>query len=79
MTSHKLAAILLAGPDLLVTRRGYEAGAQEITHVKPPTPVHLNCHNKWYYGQHEYCHPIVCHEKDKENHEVPSTLAIHLS
>lgn len=56
MTSHELAKILLAGPDHMVTVRGYEGGVNEITTVCPPQLLRLHVNNEWYYGKHEYHH-----------------------
>lgn len=54
MTSHELARILLAGPDHMVTVRGYEGGVNELTTVMEPRVLQLHANHEWYYGRHEY-------------------------
>ena len=73
MTAHELARQLLAGPDLMVTVRGYEDGVDEINTVEPPKPLILNKYDAWYYGDHEYW------MEDWGTTPKPDTLAIHLS
>lgn len=83
MTSHELARDLLGGPDLPVTRRGYEGGVDIIETVGAPKPIHLHTHDQWYYEYHEDGWCIYCdiyHEPDETGqHPVPTALAIHLS
>jgi hypothetical protein len=86
MTTHELARILLEGPDLMVTVRGYEGGVDEITTINPPAPIHLEV---WeghdYCGRHEYhdednigwC--MVCGNCTQELLDVSNSQAIHLS
>ena len=79
MTTHELARKLLEGPDLLVTRRGYEGGVTEITIVAPECLMHLNVHSpRSYCGPHEYhtadgC--VVCYDDDVV---LPVIRAIHI-
>ena len=79
MTAHELARKLLGGPDLLVTRRGYEGGVHEITTVVSPCPIHIDIHSRSgsYYGPHEYHDADYCgwcyDEVDKSD-----VLGIHL-
>ena len=80
MTAHELAKLLLDGPDLMVTRRGFEGGAHEITNIDSPVPIHLNMNGPGSYcGPHEYCEADWCMRCEDENNEEPSTKAIHLS
>ena len=74
MTAHELARILLAGPDLKVTRRGYEGGVHEVSVVKPPEKLWLDVHSKsaWYYGPHEYDWEYM------DEDDSITTMAIHL-
>lgn len=78
MTSHELAHQLLAGPDLLVTVRGYEGGVDEITLVKEAKPLLLNINSAWYYGKHEYLHdePYLADGDGLKAEGLP--LAIHI-
>jgi hypothetical protein len=81
MTTHQLAQVLLAGPDIMVTRHGYEGGVHEITQVAPPCPIHLDVNEYDYYGPHEYCEGgwCVAYLPPDEDHVTPTTMAIHLS
>lgn len=73
MTTHELAHKLLEGPDLLVTRNGYEGGVHEITTIQEPKKIKLNVHDEWYYGPHEY--PYI----DDIQEDIEYKLAIHIS
>ena len=85
MTAHELARQLLAGPDLMVTRRGYEGGVSEVTEIMPPQLIHLDHNTAWYYGKHEYhdtdyCGTCVDILGDlPAASAIPTTKAIHLS
>ena len=85
MTSHELVKLLLEGPDLMVTRRGYEGGVEEITEVFPADPIHLFAHQgQPYMGTHAYhvenwCSYYDENYDDEGEHPIPDTLAIHLS
>lgn len=58
MTAHELARRLLAGPDLMVTVRGYEGGENEIERVSPPANLLLDYwESPFIFGQHEYGEP----------------------
>lgn len=81
MKAHELAKLLLAGPDLMVTVRGYEGGVDEITSVSPPECIKLNEHDAWYYGKHEYKDKTDYDCKsDEEWNAIASTMnkAIHI-
>jgi hypothetical protein len=55
MTAHELAKILLEGPDLMVTVRGYESGVDEIKSVEKPRLLYLKFHDgEYYFGEHTY-------------------------
>jgi hypothetical protein len=75
MTAHELARKLLAGPDLMVTVRGYEGGVNEITKVYEPDNLMLNYYESdaWYYGRHEYRYKGS--ENDRQTQEIQ---AIHI-
>lgn len=72
MTSHELARKLLAGPDLMVTVRGYEGGVDEVQFILKSEPINLNVNEEWYYGKHEY-------HRSYDETPAPDTLAIHLT
>ena len=74
MTSHELAKILLAGPDLMVTVRGYEGGVDEINKVWEPEILKLNVNHEGWMGDHEY-------ERFPEEIKLDNSMrmAIHLS
>ena len=85
MTTHELARLLLDGPDLMVTRRGYEGGVHEIAVVQLPRPIHLNANgSRSYVGPHEYHEDGWCSQYDLDDeyegtHPAPTDLAVHLS
>ena len=74
MTAHELARKLLAGPDVMVTVRGYEGGVNEIKFVQEPQKLALNANdeNDHWYGRHTY---VMYDEYEDHEH----TTAIHLS
>jgi hypothetical protein len=77
MTAHELARQLLAGPDLMVTRRGYEGGVEEITDVMEPTALALDLYvGREWVGRHNY----VDYPEDGPIYEGCTIIsAIHLS
>lgn len=75
MTSHELAQKLLAMENLPVTIPGYEGGVNVVRDVTEPKAIHLNVHDEWYYGKHEY-HVNLCNVCDEE--EAPKDRAIHI-
>lgn len=80
MTAHELAARLLAGPNLPVTRPGYEGGVHEITVVMDPRPIH-DAPGRSYFGPLEYHEPdglcMLGFGCDLDA-PPPTALAIHL-
>ena len=82
MTAHELAIVLLAGPDLMVTVRGYEGGVDEVAVVHAPCPIHLGHNSQSYYGAHEYHRPDLqagnCYYCE-DTALFPTTSAIHLT
>lgn len=79
MTAHELAYLLLKGPDVLVTVRGYEGGVDVIEEVLEPTPLHVDGQLGVYFGKSAYCHPRYCDSWiNQDEHKTPDVVGIHL-
>ena len=77
MTAHILARLLLEGPDLMVTVRGYEGGVDEIATVNPPASIYLDYyHGQSYYGKHQYVDDTYLDVDEQPVGDLP--LAIHI-
>lgn len=65
MTTHELARKLLEGPDVMVTRNGYEGGTEEITLIEPVATLYLNVRDSPYYGPHSYDESVGILDEDR--------------